>query len=87
MVAKTGLLAIYDSREFVEIGGLMSYGPNLTELEQYNTPHADKIMEQANSAQADRPIKLELVVNMQTARKLGISFNPDFLMLVDKCID
>jgi putative tryptophan/tyrosine transport system substrate-binding protein len=87
MVAKAGLPAIYDAREFVENGGLMSYGSNLTELEQYNTPHADKIIEQANSAKVDRPIKLELVVNMNTARKLGISFNPDFLMLVDKSID
>jgi putative tryptophan/tyrosine transport system substrate-binding protein len=87
LIAKTGLPAMYDAREFVENGGLMSYGPNLTELEQYNAPYADKIMEQANSAQIDRPIKLELVVNLKTARKLGISFNPEFLMLVDKIIE
>ena len=87
LVAKTGLPAIYDAREFVENGGLMSYGPNLSELEQYNTPFADKIMDQANSAQVDRPIKLELVVNLKTARKLGMSFNPEFLILVDKIIE
>jgi hypothetical protein len=38
LIAKTGLAAMYDTREFVENGGLMSYGPNLTELEQYNAP-------------------------------------------------
>jgi putative ABC transport system substrate-binding protein len=59
LIAKTGLPAMYDAREFVENGGLMSYGPNLTELEQYEAPHADKIMEQANSAQVDQPIKME----------------------------
>ena len=87
LIAKTGLPAVYDAREFVENGGLMSYGPNLTELDQYNAPYADKIMEQANSAQVDQPIKLELVVNLKTARKLGISFKPEFLMLVDKIIE
>ena len=87
MVAKTGLPAIYDNPEFVEIGGLMSYGPNLTKLEHYNRPHADKVLEQGNSVQVDRPIKLKLVLNKSTARKLGISFNPEFLMLVDECID
>jgi putative ABC transport system substrate-binding protein len=87
MVAKTGLPAIYDSREFVENGGLMSYGPNLTELEQYNTLHADKTINQPNSTQVVRPIKLEFVVNLNTARKLGISFSPEVLMLVDKTIE
>jgi putative tryptophan/tyrosine transport system substrate-binding protein len=81
-IAKTGLPAVYDTREFVEKGGLMSYGPNLTELEQYDAPYANKIMDQANSARADRPVKLELIVNLKTARKLGM-----FLMLVDKIIE
>lgn len=87
LIAKTGLPAMYDAREFVENGGLMSYGPNLTELEQYNAPYADKIMDQSNSAQIEQPIKLELVVNLKTARKLGISFKPEFLMFVDKIIE
>jgi putative tryptophan/tyrosine transport system substrate-binding protein len=87
LIAKTGLPAVYDAREFVENGGLMSYGPHLTELEQYDAPHADKIMEQANSAQVDQPIKLELVISLKTARKLGISFKPEFLMLADKIIE
>jgi putative ABC transport system substrate-binding protein len=87
LVAKTGLPAVYDERKFVESGGLMSYGPNLSELEQYNTPDADKITDQLNPAPIDQTIKLELVLNLGTARKLGISFNPEFLTLVDKIIE
>jgi putative tryptophan/tyrosine transport system substrate-binding protein len=86
MVAKTGLPAIYESREFVESGGLMSYGPSLTELDQYNTPRADKIMAGDNTAQ-DRPIKLELVVNMKTANRLRMVFDSEFLRAVDEIID
>ena len=87
LVAKTGLPAVYDERKFVESGGLMSYGPNLSELEQYNTPDADNITDQLNPAPIYQTIKLELVLNLGTARKLGISFNPEFLTLVDKIIE
>jgi ABC-type uncharacterized transport system substrate-binding protein len=44
-------------------------------------------MEQANSAQVDQPIQLEFVINLKTARKLGISFKPEFMMLADKIIE
>jgi putative ABC transport system substrate-binding protein len=87
LVAKTGLPAVYDERKFVESGGLMSYGPNLSEPEQYNTPDADNITDQLNPAPIYQTIKLELVLNLGTARKLGISFNPEFLTLVDKIIE
>jgi putative tryptophan/tyrosine transport system substrate-binding protein len=87
LVAKTGLPAIYDAREFVENGGLMSYGPNLSELDEYNTPDPDKMTDKGNSTPVDQTIKLELVLNLKTARKLGISLNPEFIALVDKLIE
>ena len=87
LIAKTGLPAVYDAREFVESGGLMSYGPNLSELQQYSTPDPNQITDKGNSAPINKTIKLELILNLKTARKLGISFNPEFLTLVDKLIE
>lgn len=84
-IAKIGLPAVYDAREYVEKGGLMSYGPNLTELEQYT--YANRTTAQPNSAQIDQPIKLELVLNLKVARKLKITLTPEFLKIVDKTIE
>lgn len=86
LIAKTGLPAVYDARAFVENGGLMSYGSNLTDLDKYNTRHVEKITEDA-PLQIDRPIKLELVVNLTAARKLGLSFNPELLRAADEVIE
>jgi ABC-type uncharacterized transport system substrate-binding protein len=85
-VAKTGLPAVFDAREFVENGGLMSYGPNLTELEQYATLFASKTEDRSKTAQTDQPVKLELVVNVKTANKLGLSLTSEFLTVVDKIV-
>jgi putative ABC transport system substrate-binding protein len=86
LLARTKLPAVFDAGDFVECGGLMSFGPNLSEIEQYNASHPGEITE-STSARIDRPIKLELAVNLKTARKLGISFTPEFLMRVDKIIE
>ena len=87
IVAKTGLPAVYDAREFVEKGGFMSYGPNLSNLEQYKTPYSNKKLNQSNTVRIDQPIKMELVVNLKTARNLGLTLSPEFLELVDKIIE
>jgi putative ABC transport system substrate-binding protein len=86
LVAKTGLPAVYDAREFVESGGLMSYGPNLTEPEQYGDLFASNTEDLAKTARTDQPVKLELVVNIKAATKLGLTLTPEFLAIVDKIV-
>lgn len=70
------LPAIYGSREYVEAGGLMSYGPSFSELlERVATSYIDKILQGANPGElpVQQPMHLELVINKKTAEQIGVS--------------
>lgn len=88
-IAKTRLPAMYGASEFVEDGGLMSYGARRTDVGQRTGPYADGILKKANPVdlQVEMPTKFELVVNANTAHQLGITFSREFLSLVDKIVE
>ncbi len=86
--AKRRLPTIYDSSQFVDAGGLMSYGPNSTDLYWRAATYVDKILKGANPADlpVEQATKYELVINLKTAKKLGLTIPPEVLFRADKVI-
>ena len=89
LAAKSRLPAIYAAREFVEDGGLMSYGASLPNLFRRVATYVDKILKGANPAElpVEQPTKLELVFNLKTAKELGLVIPREFLLLADEVIE
>jgi len=85
----TPVFAIYSSRESVEAGGLMSYGPSLTDAHRQIGVYAGRILKGAKPA--DIPVvqadKFELIINAQTARTLGITVPQSMLVAADEVIE
>jgi putative tryptophan/tyrosine transport system substrate-binding protein len=87
--AQRHLPAIYEAREFVDSGGLISYGPSLLAMEQRVAEYVDKIFNGAKAGDlpVEQPTKFELVINLKTARALGLTIPPDILALTDEVIE
>ncbi|HEX4234000.1 MAG TPA: ABC transporter substrate binding protein [Caldimonas sp.] len=86
--ARSHLPAIYKIREFVDAGGLVSYGPNLAAIQRHSATYIDKIFKGAKPG--DLPVELpslfELIINMKTAKALGIHVS-DALARADQVIE
>jgi putative ABC transport system substrate-binding protein len=87
--AKERFAAMYPYREFVERGGLISYSPNYAESFRSAARYVDKILKGAKPADlpVEQPTKFELVVNMKTAKTLGIKIPNSILVRADKVIE
>jgi putative ABC transport system substrate-binding protein len=87
--ARRRLPAIYEAREFVEVGGLISYGPNLVAIEQRAAEYVDKIFKGAKAADlpVEQPTKFEMLINMQTAKALGLSIPQSIMLRADEVIE
>ena len=88
LAAKNRLPAIYPNSEFVDAGGLMSYGPDYRELNRRKAYYVDRILKGAKPVDlpVEQPTKFELVINLKTARDLGLTISPDVLMWADEVI-
>src|SRR5215467_6799463 len=89
IAANSRLPAMGAAREFVDLGGLMSYGVNLPDLARQTATYVDKILKGAKPAElpVEQPIKFELVINLKTARELGLTITRDFLLVADEVIE
>jgi putative ABC transport system substrate-binding protein len=87
--SKYRLPAMYEVREYIEAGGLISYGVNVPELYRSAAIFLDKIFRGANPGDlpVTQPTKFELVINLKTARALGLKPPPTFMVLADEVIE
>jgi putative tryptophan/tyrosine transport system substrate-binding protein len=89
LAAEYRLPAIYEHRAFVEAGGLISYGPSIDQLSYRAAAYVDKILKGAKPADLpiEQPTRFELIVNLKTAKSLGITIPPSFLSRADEVIE
>ncbi|MBI4488362.1 MAG: ABC transporter substrate-binding protein [Deltaproteobacteria bacterium] len=88
LAVKSRLPAIYDDRDFVEAGGLMSYGTNLADLYRRAAYFVDRILKGAKPAElpVEQPTKFELFINLKAAKQIGLTIPPNVLARADKVI-
>jgi putative ABC transport system substrate-binding protein len=88
LVAKHRLASLFGSRENVEIGGLMSYGPSLAEQDRRAARFVDKVLKgaQPGDLPVEQPTRFELVINLRTAKTLGITMPQTLLLRADDLI-
>ena len=87
-VEKNRLPAIYGTSEFVDAGGLMSYAPNYGDLYRRAADFVDMILKGTKPADipVEQPTRLEFVINLRTAKRIGVTIPPEMLMWADRVI-
>jgi putative ABC transport system substrate-binding protein len=88
LAAKSRLPAIYPLSDYADAGGLMSYGPNLADMYRRVATYVDKILKGTKPADlpVEQPMKFELVINLKTAKQIGLTIPPNVLVRADKVI-
>ena len=88
LAVKSRLPVIYSGREYLEAGGLISYGVNITDLDRRAATYVDKILKGAKPADlpVEQPKKFELIINLKGAKQIGLTIPPNVLARADKVI-
>jgi putative ABC transport system substrate-binding protein len=88
LVVKSRLPAIYGFREHVDAGGLMSYGSDFPDLYRRAATYVDKVLKGAKPADlpVEQPTKFEFVINLKTAKALGLTIPQSILVRADEII-
>jgi putative ABC transport system substrate-binding protein len=89
LAARDALPTMYQTRELAVAGGLMSYGPSLVDMYRQMGTYAGKVLKGANPAEMPvlQPTKFEMVINLQTAKALGLKLSDNLLSLADEVIE
>jgi putative ABC transport system substrate-binding protein len=88
LALKHNLPGMYPTRQFAEEGGLMAYGPLIADLYRRAATYVDKILKGARPADlpVEQPTKFEFVINLKTAKQIGVTIPPSVLAQADKVI-
>jgi putative ABC transport system substrate-binding protein len=88
LAVKSRLPATYRNLDFVEAGGLMSYGTNQADLFRRAAIYVDKILKGAKPADlpVEQPMKFEFIINLKTAKQIGLTVPPNVLVRADRVI-
>jgi putative ABC transport system substrate-binding protein len=88
LAVKSRLPVIYDRSEFVEHGGLMTYGVNFTDLDRRAATYVDKILKGRTPADlpVEQPMRFEFIINLKAAKQIGLTIPPNVLVRADKVI-
>ncbi|MGZ8464261.1 MAG: ABC transporter substrate-binding protein [Candidatus Binatia bacterium] len=88
LAEKNRLPAIYFQSQYMEVGGLMYYGPNTADLFRRAATYVDKILKGRTPADlpVEQPIKFEFIVNLKAAKQIGLTIPPNVLVRADKVI-
>jgi putative ABC transport system substrate-binding protein len=88
LAIKNRLPAIYPRPEFVEDGGLVTYGPNISDLFRRTATYVDKILKgtKPGDLPVEQPIKFEFIINLKAAKQINLTIPPNVLVRADKVI-
>ena len=88
LAVKSRLPAIYFRSDFVEAGGLMSYGVNQSDLDRRAATYVDKILKGRKPADlpVEQPMKFEFIINLKAAKQIGLTIPPNVLVRANKVI-
>jgi putative tryptophan/tyrosine transport system substrate-binding protein len=88
IAVKSRLPAIYHQSQYVEAGGLMSYGASITDMDRRSATYVDKILKGTKPADlpVEQPTKFELVINLKAAKQIGLTIPPNVLVRADRVI-
>jgi putative ABC transport system substrate-binding protein len=88
LAVKHRLPAMYPNSEYVEMGGLMSYAADIIAMFRRSATYVDKVLKGAKPADlpVEQPTKFELIINLKTAKQIGVKIPPQVLARADKVI-
>jgi putative ABC transport system substrate-binding protein len=88
LAAKRRVAAIYHNLAIIDNGGLISYGASISDLDRRAATYVDKILKGAKPADlpVEQPKKFELIINLKTAKRIGLTIPPNVLVRADKVI-